>query len=94
MRIKLTESEKRRILGLYNPQFLFEQSSGITIKDLQILIGASPADNQLGPQTMSLLKSVLKGIPSNGCSASSTSTSTSATNTGYQPGRDPMNPDV
>ena len=68
MRLLISESEKNRILNLHRPKFLFEQSTNITISDLQSLIGVS-ADNNLGPQTANKLLEVLKSIPGNGCSA-------------------------
>ena len=68
MRLLINESEKRRILNLHRPRFLFEQSTDITIGDLQSLIGVS-VDNNLGPDTAKRLLEVLRGIPGNGCSA-------------------------
>jgi hypothetical protein len=68
MRLLISESEKNRILNLHRPKFLFEQSTNITISDLQSLIGVG-ADNNLGPQTANKLLEVLKSIPGNGCSA-------------------------
>jgi hypothetical protein len=71
MRLLINESEKNRILNLHRPKFLFEQSTNITISDLQSLIGVS-VDNNLGPQTANKLLEVLKSIPGNGCSANFT----------------------
>jgi hypothetical protein len=68
MRLLISESEKRRILSLHKPRFLFEQSTDITIADLQSLIGVS-VDNNLGPDTAKKLLEVLRSIPGNGCSA-------------------------
>ena len=69
MKLTINESEKQRILNLYNRNFLFEQAGDITIADLQRLIGVT-ADNQMGPQTVAVLKELLKTIPGNGCSTS------------------------
>lgn len=66
MRLLINESEKQRILSLYNRNFLFEQAGDVTIADLQRLIGIT-ADNQMGPQTVAKLKQVLLSIPGNGC---------------------------
>ena len=69
MKLTINESEKQRILNLYNRNFLFEQAGDITIADLQRLIGVT-ADNQMGPQTVAVLKQMLKTIPGNGCTNS------------------------
>jgi len=68
MRLIINENERNRILNLHRPRFLFEQSTDITIADLQSLIGVS-VDNNLGPDTAKKLLEVLRGIPGNGCSA-------------------------
>lgn len=84
MRLLINESEKQRILGLYNRNFLFEQAGNITIADLQRLIGVT-ADNQMGPQTVAALKQVLNSIPGNGCSGGAKQVPDVGGNKGFNP---------
>ena len=54
--MRITESEKKRIIGLYNRNLISEQDA--TIAQLQSLIGVS-SDNVMGPKTVAKLKELL-----------------------------------
>lgn len=84
MKLTINESEKQRILNLYNRNFLFEQAGDVTIADLQRLIGVM-ADNQMGPQTVAALKQVLNSIPGNGCSGGSKPVPDTGGSKGFNP---------
>ena len=88
MRLIINENERNRILNLHRPSLLFE-APNYTISDLQSLIGVS-VDNNFGPNTVLALKSILKGIPGNGCSSGAGSTTTTNTNYQVPPVKNPL----